>query len=152
MWTPFKYFVGTWQGTGSGEPGTGQYERSYEFILNDRFLHVRNKSIYPPHEDNPQGEVHEDWGFISRDKARATFVYRQFHIEGFVNQYVLDHITQDGKEIVFVTENIENIQAGWRAKENYKILSPDEFTEVFELAAPGKDFKVYTECLLRRTA
>ena len=40
---------------------------------------------------------------------------------------------------------LENIPAGWRARETYKILGPDEFVEVFELAEPGKNFEVYSE-------
>ncbi len=150
MWTAFNFLAGNWQGTGSGQPGSGQYERTYEFILNHKFLHVRSKSTYPPQEQNPTGEVHEDWGFISFDKGRKTFVYRQFHIEGFVNQYVLEHISQDGKEFVFVSEAIENIPAGWHAKESYHVISPDEFIETFELAEPGKDFELYTQCHLRK--
>jgi len=65
-------------------------------------------------------------------------------VEGFVNQYVLQNLAEDGKTMVFVTESIENIPSGWRAKETYKVLNDDEFTEVFELAAPGKDFEVCT--------
>jgi hypothetical protein len=113
-------------------------------------LYARNKSTYPRSEQNPDGEVHEEWGFISQDKIRKTFVYRQFHSEGFVNQYVLDYLSEDGKQFSFVSESIENIPTGWRAKETYLVLSADEFTETFELAPPGKDFKVYTQCRLRR--
>ncbi len=150
MWSALNFFIGEWQGTGGGESGIGQYERSYEFILNGRYLYARNKSTYPPSEQNPDREVHEDWGFISQDKIRKTFVYRQFHSEGFVNQYVLDYLSEDGKQFSFVSESIENIPAGWRAKETYLVLSADEFTETFELASPGKDFKVYTQCRLIR--
>ena len=139
-----------WHGTGSGQPGSGQYQRTYEFILNQKFLHVRNKSTYPPQEQNPNGEVHEDWGIISYDKVRKAFVYRQFHGEGFVNQYVMEYLSPDGLEIVFVSEAIENIPTGWRAKESYQVISPDEFIETFELAEPGKDFIVYTSCRLKR--
>jgi hypothetical protein len=52
--------------------------------------------------------------------------------------------------IVFTTEGIENIPAGWRAREIYKILGADEFVEVFELAKPGKDFELYSEGHYRR--
>lgn len=75
---------------------------------------------------------------------------RQFHVEGFVNQYVLESIVDDGRIIVFVTESIENIPLGWRAKETYNVLNNDEFTEIFELAAPEKNFEVYTKNHLRR--
>jgi hypothetical protein len=44
----------------------------------------------------------------------------------------------DGKTIVLATEGRENIPAGWRARETYKILGADELVEVFELAKPGK--------------
>ena len=78
------------------------------------------------------------------------FVFRQFHVEGFVNQYVLDYLAPDSQRIAFVTEGIENIPAGWCAKETYTILNPNEFTELFELAEPGKDFEMYSENHLKR--
>ena len=56
-----------------------------------------------------------------------------------------DQLSAVGKTMVFATESIENIPAGWRARETYKILGPDEFVEVFELAEPGKNFEVYSD-------
>lgn len=154
MWTPFSFFVGTWRGTGNGQPNISQVERIDEFGLNDKFLQVRNKSTYLPQKQNPKGEAHEDWGLIGYDKARKTFVFRQFHVEGLVNQYVLDSeasLAPDGPRIVFATGSIENIPADWRVKEAYQVLNPDEFTETFELAAPGEDFAVYSKSHLRLT-
>ncbi len=150
MWTPFNFFVGSWQGTGTGQPGICQVERTYEFVLNGKFLHVKNKSTFPPQDKNPQGQIHEDWGFFSHDNARQTFIYRQFHNEGFVHHSILQSLAPDGKTITFLTENIENIPAGFRGRETYKIISPDEFIEVFELAAPTQEFEVYIESHLRR--
>lgn len=75
---------------------------------------------------------------------------RQFHNGGFVNQYAMTSSSADGKMIVFTSESIENIPAGYRARETYKILGPDEFTEVFEVADPGKEFEVYSEGHFRR--
>ena len=150
LWLPFKSFIGKWTGVSEGQSGSGKYERSYELVLNRKFIEVKNKSIYPPSRDNPAGEVHEDHGFISYDKSRKTFVLRQFHIEGFVNQYRVESISPDGKNIVFISEAIENIPSGFRAKETYKIISDDEFSEAFELAEPGKDFEVYSKAILKR--
>ena len=150
VWQPMKYFVGQWEGTGKGKPGESKVQRDYRFVLNGKFLQVQNQSEYAPQSSNPKGESHEDWGLISFDKARKQFVLRHFHVEGFVNQYVTTGISGDGKMIVFTSENIENIPAGWRARETYKIVSDDEFTETFELAGPGKEFEVYTENRLRR--
>jgi hypothetical protein len=145
MWTPFNFFIGEWQGSGQGQPGTSRVERKYEFVLNDKFLFVQNRSIYDPQEKNPKGEIHEDWGLISFDRARETYVFRQFHVEGFVNQYVLDKLAEDGQTLSFVTEEIENISPGWKARETNRILGPDAFIEVFELAAPDKEYEVYSE-------
>jgi hypothetical protein len=149
-WIPFKSFIGIWTGQGGGEPGTGTYERSYQFILNNKFIEVRNKSTYPPSASNAKGEIHEDLGFISYDRSLKKFRLRQFHVEGFVNQYLLDSSSQDQKTIVFVTESIENIPTGWKAKETYRILSENELEETFELAEPGKGYEVYSKVLLKK--
>jgi hypothetical protein len=53
--------------------------------------------------------------------------------------------------VVFVTEAIENIAPGWRAKESYQKTGPDTVVETFELAAPGKPFEVYSVCRLTRS-
>lgn len=150
VWQPVKYFVGQWEGTGKGKPGESKVRREYRFVLNGKFLQVQNQSEYAPQPTNPKGELHEDWGLMSFDKARKQFVLRQFHVEGFVSQYVTTDISADSKTIVFTSESIENIPAGYRARETYKIIGEDEFTETFELAAPGKEFEVYTENRLRR--
>jgi len=149
-WEPFRYFVGSWEGTSKGQPGVSKTQREYKFVLNGKFLHVQNRSVYDPQPKNPKGEVHEDWGLLSFDKGRKQFVLRQFHVEGFVNQYVQSTSDTDSKSLVFVTEQIENIPAGWRARETYRIVSADEFVEVFELAEPGKNFELYSEGRYRR--
>jgi hypothetical protein len=46
-----------------------------------------------------------------------------FMLEGFVNEYALDSISPDKKTMVFITESIENIPQGWRAKVSYCILN-----------------------------
>ncbi len=150
VWQPFAFMIGEWKGQGGGEPGMGNYERSYRFIYNKNFIEARNKSVYPPSKENPKGEVHEDLGYISYDKARKTYVLRQFHIEGFFNQYRLESMAPDGSKFVFVSEAIENIGAGWRARETYEKTSADEFTETFDLAPPGQDFSVYSKVVLKR--
>lgn len=150
LWMPFRKFIGTWEGVSEGQPGKGKYERSYQFVLNKKFIEVRNKSTYPPSKENSKGEVHEDIGYISYDKRRKAFILRQFHIEGFVNHYKTESISSDGTEIIFLTESIENIPPGFRGKESYKFNGDTEFTEVFELAEPGKEFGIYSKASLKK--
>lgn len=139
-WEPLRSLVGSWEGTGNGQPGQSKIQREYRLVLNDKYIQVQSKSTYDPQPKNPKGEVHQDWGMISFDKSRTNFVLRQFHIEGFVNRYAMTSSSADGKTIVFTSESIENIPAGYRARETYKIMGTDEFIEVFEIAEPGKAF------------
>jgi hypothetical protein len=111
---------------------------------------TRNTAVYPPQPKNAKGETHRDMGVISDDKARKLLVFRQFHSEGFVSQYVQDAAAGTADTVVFVTEAIENIPTGWRAKETCPKTGPDTMVETFELAAPGKPFEVYSVCRLTR--
>jgi hypothetical protein len=78
-------------------------------------------------------------------------VLREFHVEGCVNQYVLEPPGEGAKRFAFVTEAIENIPPGWRARITLEILSPDSFREVFELAGPGKEWACFVESKLCRS-
>lgn len=150
VWLPLKSFIGQWAGEGGGEPGKGLYERTYQFILNKNFIEIKNKSTYTPTDKNPAGEVHEDIGYFSYDKTLKKFKLRQFHIEGFINEFVLDSISADKKTMVFVSAAIENIPKGFRARETYLLKSENEIEEIFELAEPDKDFEVYSKVKLVR--
>ena len=147
-WAPLRFLLGLWEGTSSGRPGDGTVRREYRFALSGQFIEVRNTSTYAPQPRNPNGERHEDVGYISYDKTRKTFVLRQFHVEGFVNTYVA--AADVSKAVVFTSESIENIPAGWRARETYVVVGPGEFEETFELAEPSKDFEVYTRARFKR--
>jgi hypothetical protein len=37
-----RAFEGRWRGEGNGQPGKSTVERTYEFVLRDRYLNVRN--------------------------------------------------------------------------------------------------------------
>ncbi|MGB8959119.1 MAG: heme-binding beta-barrel domain-containing protein [Candidatus Aminicenantales bacterium] len=150
VWAPLRFFVGSWRGGGEGTPGTGTGEETFEFILRGAYLQVRNKAVFDPQAKNPSGEVHEDWGVFSYDKARKTFVLRSFHVEGFVNQYVLESQTADAKTFVFVSESIENIPAGFRARLTYRIIDNDAFEQTFDLAPPGQEFTCYSKGIMKR--
>jgi hypothetical protein len=147
---PLRFLEGKWEGQSSGEPGKGVSSREYRFDLGGRFLSGRNKSVWQPKSAGAKPEIHEDTGMYSYDKSLKKLVLRQFHVEGFVNEYQLDSMSADGKSLTFTTVRIENIPAGWKAKETYRIVSPDEFIETFSLAAPGKDYEVYSETRLKR--
>ena len=138
-----SFMIGRWESTIEGQPGKGIGRREYTRVLNNRFIRIVNRSEYPPQEKNPKGEIHDDEGFFSFDRARKRIVLRQFHVESFVVQYVQDVDGPNG-ELVFTSEAIENILAGYRARETYISKGADAFDEIFEMAAPGQSFELYS--------
>lgn len=150
-WQPIRTLVGTWEGRAQGQPGSGTARRTYAFVLNDRYLHETNVTNYPPQPKNSTGEEHQHWSFFSYDRARRALVLRQFHQEGFVNQYVMNAGESRAGHVVFDSERFENLDAGWRARETYDIASPDAFTETFEVADPGKPLEVYSRTAFTRS-
>ena len=149
-WKDVRFLIGTWQGTVSGEAGTGTVSRSYQFILNDKFIEEQNTSTYPPQEKNTEGEVHHHRSIISYDRSRKALMLRQFHEEGFVNLYALNSEASAATLLVFESEHFENFDNSWKARETYEIISSDEFMEIFELAAPGTSFEVYSRNHFKR--
>jgi hypothetical protein len=150
VWGPLKYFVGTWEGTAESRSGRGTAERECRFILDGSFLQMESTHVYDLSAQLPEGQTHEGLELFSYDRARKALVMRQFHSEGFVNQYRLDSLSADSTTIVFVSEWLENAPPGWRAKEQYEIIDDDEFIEIFKLAPPGGEFEVYWETHLKR--
>jgi hypothetical protein len=138
------FLIGEWRGKSTGEPGEGTTHRVCEKVLNAKFVECRTTTVYPPQEKNPKGETHVDRAFFSYDRGAKKLRLRQFHGEGFVNSYV------QGEGLAFETDAIENIPAGWRARETYTVRSADSWSETFELAEPGKAFAVYSSSVLER--
>jgi lysophospholipase L1-like esterase len=145
IWKSFRFFEGEWTGEETGKAGVGKGERNIEFIMNEKYLFYQNVSRFEPQVNNPEGETHEDWTFFSFDNNRKTFVLREFHSEGFVNQYTLTSQSEDGTNFVFISENVENAPSGMRARVTLNILNRNMFKETFELALPGKEFSFWLE-------
>ena len=142
-WNSFRYFLGRWRGTGSGKPGVSQVKREYSLVLNEQFIQVANISVYEPQEANPEGEVHEDIGYFGYDRSRQIFVFREFHVEGYVIQYLLEQLDPGGQKLVLTSEEIENIPSGWQARTTYEILGEATFIETFDLAGPEQEWICY---------
>jgi hypothetical protein len=149
-WGRVRFLLGTWEGTATGEPGKGTVERTYELVLGGQFIEERNTSRYEAKAPGAKPEVHHHRGFMSYDKARKTFMLRHFHEEGFVNLYALNTDKSMAEYLIFDSVTFENFSNEWRARENYDVISPDEFVEIFELAEPGKDFVEYSRNHFKR--
>jgi hypothetical protein len=140
-----SFFLGRWEGTVEGQPGTGSATREYTSELRSKVIYARHRGVYPAQPANPKGEIHEDLGIYSFDAAARRVRFRQFHVEGFVIHYVQEPDTRPGTW-VYTSEAIENIPKGYRSRETHVRLGPDEF----EVADPGKDFAVYSRTKFKR--
>lgn len=145
-WESWRSMIGTWEGPSEGQPGKGTVKLVIEFALEERFLKIAGTANY---KNDKGGERHEDFGFISFDRGRSKFVFRQFHSEGFVNQYTLTNDPKADGKIELTSETCENTPPGWKARETYKLVG-ETLEDRFELAAPGKPFERYTTATLKR--
>ena len=145
-WQQWRPLVGVWQGTSEGEPGKGSVRLEVSFVLSERFLKIAGTADY---KKGAGGEHHEDFGYVSEDSGRKTKVFRQFHAEGFVNQYILTSDPDRGELIELTSETCENAPPGWKARERYAVKG-DTLEHTFELAPPDKPFALYTRAKLSR--
>lgn len=149
-WQRLEELAGTWHGDGKGTPGASKVSRTYELILQGKFVLARNTSRFEPAGEKDKGEVHQDLGVYSFDRARQAVVLREFHSEGFVNQYVLESINADATTLTFVTEAVENGPPGFAARVTLIIDGEASLREEFELKFPGADFETCVSTSLSR--
>jgi hypothetical protein len=139
---PVAWLVGQWEGVGEGQPGTSASTRQAERLHGQRFIMIRGRSVYPRQEVNRSGDVHGQLDIWSFDRARNLLVMRQFDTLGFVSTYVQDRAASVEGGIVLISEQMENVPAGWRARYTFTHPAPDEYHELFELDS-GSGYQRY---------
>lgn len=140
----FDFLIGIWIGTGSGFGNEkSKVESEFKYIMNGKYLEVLNESKFEPTESKPKGEHHIDKGMISFDKNRKVFVFRQFNIEGYINQYVLNDSLSNNTKLVFETEIIENFNPGGKAKWTIIKTGSKEIETIFDVSFTGNEFACF---------
>ena len=140
-WDTLKVLEGKWV---ADKPGVSKNTQQYSFILKNKYLQMKTRSVFEPTEKKPKGEIHEDMAIFSYDKTRKLFVMRGFYVEGFVNTYTLTK-SEDGKTLTFLSEDIENGMPGMKAKLVFKLISETEYEQSFYVAFPNKDYSCFFE-------
>ncbi|MFW9854336.1 MAG: hypothetical protein ACFFFG_04720 [Candidatus Thorarchaeota archaeon] len=144
-WNVLSKLEGRWKGETDGKSGLGKGVRDFKPIIQGRFFQGKNKVVFEPQEKNPEGEVHEDWEFYSYDSNKKIGKLRVFYSEGYFTDYTLKGLSVTNKELVFLTQENENLPDGFRARITLKLLSDNHLNDKLELANPGKDFGVCIE-------
>ena len=135
--------LGDWTGVGEGQPGVSATTRHAERAIDNRYIVVHGRSVYPKQAKNKKGEVHTQIDMWSFDKQRNLIMLRQFDNLGFVSTYAQDRAASTKGRIVLASEHLENVPAGWKARYTLEFRGADEFHELFELDPDGKGFQVY---------
>jgi len=149
-WAPFGRLIGSWQGSGQSQAGTSTVTTEFAVVLDNQYLRISNRSVIAAQEKTPNGEVHEDVGYISYDQQRDKYVLREFLSEGYVNQYTLDSLGTDPLELVFISESLENAPEGMTARLRYQLSGNDTLRSWFDLAFPEKDYTCFIQQELTR--
>lgn len=146
-----NFILGEWTGTGSGFGNNkSTINSSFQLVMDGKYIEVKNESQFEPTEKNPQGEHHIDKGFISYDKARNIIVFRQFNVEGYYNQYILNEDKSTEDTLIFETEYIENFVPNGKAIWTIKKVSDTEIETIFDVSF-GQEFTCFgTNKLSRR--
>lgn len=140
---PVAALAGDWTGVGEGEPGTSAATRHTGRRHHGHYIVVEGRSVYPKQPKNKKGETHTSTDIWSFDTARGALILRSFDSLGFVSTYVEDKSARRPGHIVLVSEHLENVPAGWKARYTYDFPSADEYHELFELDPDGKGFQLY---------
>ena len=143
-WERWKPFLGEWQGLGSGEPGQGTGEFTFEPALQGVVLTRHSYAQYPATKDKPAYR-HDDLMVIYSDpgpKIQAEYWDNEGHVIGY------DVDVLDGK-LVFTSDAAD---PGPRYRLTYVKTSEDTLKMSFEIAAPTnrESFKTYIEGSARR--
>ncbi|HKE07272.1 MAG TPA: hypothetical protein VKB48_05550 [Candidatus Acidoferrum sp.] len=145
LWADWDAFLGTWQGTGNGEPTQGRGEFSFAPELQGAVLVRHNFAEYPASKDRPAYR-HDDFMVIylgaDNQKPRADY----WDNEGHVIHYEVE--LSPGK-LVFLSDPA---QPGPRYRLTYRKTGEDELKLTFEIAPPADRsvFKTYIEASARR--
>jgi hypothetical protein len=138
-WEPFRLLEGTWEAGIDGRLGQGVGRRSYEFIFDGMYLVSRHASVRLPQELSPEGDHHRELAVYSYDRERGTIVLREFIVEGYVLRSTCE---TEPRRFVCTAEAIES-GPGMRSRLTVEISDPYRFEEIFELASPGEELRVY---------
>ncbi len=146
---PLARLKGVWTGTCSGKPGVGIVTKTFTTLYGGTFVQC-DTALKVPATGGKAGTMHEDLSLFSYDAPNQKIRMRQFHNEGFVHTYELKSSTPG--HWLFEGQDVENLPAGFRPRLTIDLGSDGSMTEVFSLAAPGKDFSEYVRINLKRKA
>lgn len=134
-----NYLIGTWQGEGSGKPGEGGGEFSFNYNLDKNIIIRKSHSEYPA-KDNKPNITHDDLMVIYLDSNNTLTKAIYFDNEKHIINYSISFPNEN--EIVFTSEKVENMPV---FRLVYSKIESDLMNVKFEMSQDGKNFMTYIE-------
>jgi len=141
-----SFLVGEWVGVGTGAPGEAVGGTSFAFDLDKKILVRKNWAKYPPKPGEKTGLSHQDLVVIYRAPGESSFRAIYFDNEDHVINYLVS-FPQKPDAVVFETDPA---QKGPRFRLTYELGADGALKNVFLIAAPGEEFKVYAQGILKK--
>ena len=142
-WTAWQPFLGTWVGSGSGQPGQGAGEFTLEPSLQGAVLVRHNFAEYPATKEKPAYR-HDDLMviYVDGEKTRADYWDNEDHVIHY-------GAVVSGNKLVFLSDDA---QSGPRFRLTYVKTGADTLQLTFEIAPPNdrSAFKAYVSAEMRR--
>ncbi len=145
-WSAWQFFMGKWEGEGTGSPGEGTGGFSFAPDLGKRILVRKNFAEYPATKDRPAFR-HDDLMIVYQETGKPTRA-EYFDNEGHVIHYTVS-FSADSTAVVFVSE-------ASTSEPRYRLTNTkdgnDKLIITFEIAPPGKPdaFRQYIKASARR--
>ncbi len=147
-WAPFQFLIGTWSGSGSGQPGEASSgSTTFTFELDKNVIVRKNRAEYPPPPGKNTAIVHEDLLIIFRPKGDAQFRAIYFDNEGNVIHYAVSLPGLGKPTVVFESEGNGTTS---RFKLVYEAADKDSMSVEFFVAPPGGELKSYVKGTVER--
>ena len=144
-WKPLGWLIGDWTGAGSGDPGRGSGDFSFQPDLQGKVLVRKSVAEYPATADKP-AQRHDDLMVIYAEGNGLRAIF--FDSEGHVIRYAID-ASGEGSTVTFVSDEAS---AAPRFRLMYRKTGDNTLAGTFEIAPPGKPdaFAKYLEWTAKR--
>lgn len=144
-WADWQPFLGTWQGTGNGEPGQGGGEFTFAPELQGAVLARHSYAEYPATKEKAAYR-HDDLMVIYSEPGGQKTSADYWDNEGHFIRY---DVTLSAQQLVFLSDAS---QPGPRYRLTYMKTGDDALNLTFEIAPPGQpqNFKTYIHAVCRR--